>query len=208
MQPTRALTSEGLALLKDFEGTVRCKNNARLQCPYNDASKFCTIGYGHLIARAPCNKLKLKLREMGFLHGITEDRAHELLAGDLSEAQRGVERHITNELMGITALTAFQYDALVSLTFNIGAENFAQSTLLRLARKRKAVSEDRAIANAFSLWVKSDGVVLEGLISRRAAEARHFFKNVKIDFALEDGAMIDEEKFIDIRLGERRSSVE
>jgi len=207
-QPTRALTTDGIALLKNFEGTVRCRSNSALHCPYNDASKFCTIGYGHLIGRASCNRMKRTLRELGLFDGITEDGAEQLLAGDLSDAQLGVERHMTNDLVGITPLTGFQYDALVSLTFNIGAENFAQSTLLELVKKRKAVSEDRAIANAFSSWVKSNGVVLDGLITRRGSEARHFFKDIAIDFSLEDGVMLSEENAIDIRLGERRPPIE
>jgi len=64
--------------------------------------------------------------------------------------------------------------ALVSLVYNIGAANFAASTLVR-----KLNAGDRAAAaTQFAVWNKArvNGklVVLKGLVARRAHEARIF----------------------------------
>jgi lysozyme len=69
-----------------------------------------------------------------------------------------------------TPLTQSQFDALVSLTFNIGGGEFAKSTLLGNLN-----SGDLAgAAEQFPVWnkVRVDGVlqVSEGLVIRRAEE--------------------------------------
>ena len=59
-----------------------------------------------------------------------------------------------------------QLAALVCLAYNIGLGNFASSTTLR----RHNNSEFFAAANAFLLWNKAAGHVMQGLINRREAE--------------------------------------
>lgn len=63
-------------------------------------------------------------------------------------------------------LTQPQYDALVSFTFNLGAGNLAQSTLL------KRINEGRMqdAANEFLKWTRAKGKVLPGLVRRRSIE--------------------------------------
>jgi lysozyme len=63
-----------------------------------------------------------------------------------------------------------EFDALVSLAYNIGMGNFAKSTVLR---KHKSGDHDAASA-AFAMWNKQKGKVLNGLTRRRAAEARMY----------------------------------
>lgn len=60
-----------------------------------------------------------------------------------------------------------QFDAMVSLSYNIGTGNFGSSTLLR---KHKARDYAGAAAE-FGKWNKAAGKVLNGLVRRRAAEA-------------------------------------
>lgn len=65
-----------------------------------------------------------------------------------------------------------QFDAMVSLAYNIGLGNFGGSTLLKLHRAR-----DYAGARAqFAVWNKAAGRVMPGLIRRRAAEAALYGK--------------------------------
>ncbi len=67
-------------------------------------------------------------------------------------------------------LTQNQFDALVSLTFNIGTGAFSTSMLLR-----KLNASDYVGASAeFMCWDKQRGVVLNGLERRREAERVHF----------------------------------
>lgn len=63
-------------------------------------------------------------------------------------------------------LTQPQYDALVSFTFNLGAGNLAQSTLL------KRINEGRFqdAANEFLKWTRAKGKILPGLVRRRSIE--------------------------------------
>ena len=70
-------------------------------------------------------------------------------------------------------LTQWQYDALVSFTYNAGAGALAKSTLLK---KVNAKNWDAA-ALEFHKWCKSNGKVLAGLVRRRASEAL-LFQNI------------------------------
>lgn len=60
-----------------------------------------------------------------------------------------------------------QFDALVSLAYNIGTNALAKSTVIRAHNR----GDFAAAARAFGLWNKSSGKVYPGLVTRRAAEA-------------------------------------
>jgi lysozyme len=66
--------------------------------------------------------------------------------------------------------TQGQYDAMVSLAYNIGETAFRQSTL---AMHHKA-GEHAAAALQFARWNKQAGKVLAGLTTRRRDEARMY----------------------------------
>jgi lysozyme len=67
-------------------------------------------------------------------------------------------------------LTQGQFDALSSFTFNLGARRLAESTLLTLLNK----GDYHGAAAQFARWVRADGKILDGLVRRRAAEAKLF----------------------------------
>ena len=145
-------TSEnGIGLIKRFEGL-------ELEA-YQDIAGIWTIGYGHTGPDV----------EPGM--AITEREAEALLRADLKSREQAVSE------AAIVPLTQNRFDALVSLVYNIGAEAFAGSTLLR----RINVGEgDDAIAEAWRWWNKAtvNGVKREvlGLTRRRAAEIELFRK--------------------------------
>lgn len=67
-------------------------------------------------------------------------------------------------------LTANQLGALVSFTYNLGAQSLKESTLRRLLNEGDYVGA----AGQFARWNKAAGKVLKGLVKRRAAEAALF----------------------------------
>jgi lysozyme len=115
---------------------------------YQDTGGVWTIGYGHT---GPDVKVG---------QTITEARADELLRRDVVEAEDAVRK-----LCPIT--TQNQFDALVSFTFNLGAGQLKESTLRRLHNE----GDYFAAKLQFGRWVNDNGVKLNGLVKRRAAEA-------------------------------------
>lgn len=109
-----------------------------------------TIGYGHT---GPEVKLGLVW---------TQAQAKAALDADLYETDVGVTSLIDGH-----PTTQNQFDALVSLAFNIGVRALGGSTLLK---KHKAGDYVGARAQ-FAVWNKGNGKVMAGLVKRRAAEA-------------------------------------
>ena len=93
----------------------------------------------------------------------TREQAQERFADHLDKFSSEVRR-----VLGNAPATQDQFDAMVSLAYNIGLPNFAGSTLLR---KHKAGEHDAAAAE-FVRWNRAAGRVMPGLTNRRAAEAR------------------------------------
>ncbi|MHB0805997.1 lysozyme [Stutzerimonas nitrititolerans] len=136
-------SQRGIDLIKSFEGL-------RLTA-YDDGVGVQTIGYGHTKGVKPGMK-------------ITENWAEELLRDDLAEFEAAV-----NGLVKVR-LCQHQFDALVSLVFNIGPGAFSDSTLLRLLNA--GLYDDAALQ--FVRWNKGGGKVLSGLTRRRMAERKLF----------------------------------
>ena len=74
---------------------------------------------------------------------------------------------VVNRLVSVT-LTQSQFDALVSLCYNIGEGNFQRSTLLKM------VNDSPNILSQFLEYNKASGKVSEGLTQRRRAEAKMY----------------------------------
>jgi lysozyme len=97
---------------------------------YKDSRGLPTVGAGHLVV--PPDKLKVGDK-------ITEARAKNLLASDLATAESAVNRSIK------VPLYQYEYDALVSLTFNVGAHG--ASKLFDAVNTGKYVSIAATIEN-------------------------------------------------------------
>ena len=146
VQPHK-MSVQGLNQLKKFEGL-------RLTA-YKDQGGHWTIGYGHKIVSGD---------GLSPSSIIGPEKATQLLARDLSTAEEAVRSSIS------VPLTQSQFDALVSLAYNIGAGAFRGSTLRRLLN-----AEDyRGAANEFRRWKFAGGKVSSGLMARREKEARMF----------------------------------
>lgn len=77
--------------------------------------------------------------------------------------------NIVNNLVTIT-LTQGEFDALVDFVYNVGAGNFASSTLL----KDLNAGDVQGAADQFDRWDHASGKVVAGLLRRRQAETALF----------------------------------
>ncbi|MGN5765684.1 lysozyme [Acinetobacter calcoaceticus] len=96
----------------------------------------------------------------------TEAQAKAYFAHDLNRFERTVNGSVA------VPLSQNQFDALVSLTYNIGETAFKNSTLLEMLN----AGNYRGAADQFLVWNKSKGQVLNGLVRRRKTERELFLK--------------------------------
>lgn len=135
-----------------IKGYEKCRLKAYMPTP-NDRP---TIGWG---STGPDVKLGVTW---------TQEQADTRFAADLAKFAAG----ILALLPGSPPTLQHQFDAMVSLAYNIGLANFKTSSVLTNHR----AGHHQTAALAFSLWNKqrdAAGVlqVLGGLTKRRAAEA-------------------------------------
>ena len=137
----------GLNLIKGYEGL-------RMTAHYAPSEQW-TVGYGHNSTAR---------------HGmsVTEMDAERLLRDDVQP----IEQLISDTVRA--PLNQNEHDALVSLIFNIGEDNWKRSTVLR----KLNAGDKIGAADAFELWTKAyvnnELVSLDGLVRRRAAEKSLF----------------------------------
>jgi|GEM_PF-1282488 len=133
------ISDVGLALIKKFEGF---RSKAYL-CP----ARVWTIGYGSTHGVRPGQT-------------ISEAAASERLRREVQIYERAVLNLLTAEP------TQNQFDAMVSLCYNIGGGAIARSSVRRFHNQRRF----QEAGNAFLLWNKGGGQVLPGLVRRRREE--------------------------------------
>ena len=130
---------------------------------YVDQAGHDTVGYGHKL-----------LPEESFPSGITREEARILLRDDIGIAEAAVRNNVR------VVLSAQQFDALIALTYNIGAYAFRHSTLLRLLNR----GDYSGAADQFPSWnlgwdpKLKRRVVSQGLINRRNFELNLFQNGV------------------------------
>lgn len=127
-----------------------------------------TIGVGHTSAAGPPNVKK------GMV--ITAAQSDEILSRDLKLFENAVSKAVK------VPLTQNEFDALVSLAFNIGGGAFSKSTLV----KKLNNGDRKGAADAFLSWNKADGRTLKGLTTRRQAERKQFLSNGEPSSSVKD----------------------
>jgi lysozyme len=159
---------QGLALIK--------KEEAFMPKAYYCPAHVLTIGYGHVILPHEAH-LKTAV--------LTEPQASALLAADLGKYEAAVNGAVK------VPLTQNQFDACVSMCFNIGTAGFANSNLVKHIN---AKSPEAVIRPFWEVWSKMDGTrngkdddgdgqvdepgekqVAPGLLRRRRKEVNLFF---------------------------------
>ena len=157
---TRTTSDEGLRLIKSFEGYHQALNDGSDRCTtYRCQAGKLSIGYG-------CTE--------GITEGMvwTREEAEAALRRELVQFEAGVNRLVTVDI------TQNEFDAMVSLAYNIGLGGFEGSTVLR----RLNAGDRAGAAEAFKMWDKYTDpstkqiLVSNGLVSRREREAALFLK--------------------------------
>jgi lysozyme len=93
---------------------------------------------------------------------ITKEEADRRLS-DRLEREFGAT---VNAVIGTVPTTQNQFDAMVSLAYNIGAKGFRGSTVAH----EHVLEHQVAAADAFLNWTRANGQVLDGLVRRRNEE--------------------------------------
>jgi lysozyme len=143
------ISNTGINLIRGFE-------DLRLKA-YDDGVGVWTIGYG----TTAINGVAVKKGDT-----CTAEQAKSYMAQDLKKFESAVNTTVK------VPLNQNQFDALVSLTYNIGIGAFKSSTLL----KKLNAKDYKGAAEQFLRWNRGGGRVLNGLIKRRKIEMELFLK--------------------------------
>ena len=154
-QQRMSLSDNGLRFIECHEA-VACKPSLAVY----DASRDkhlgdWTVGYGH------------KTTKNAFPDGITTAQAADLLKADVQKAVAAV-----NGALKRSSPSQTQFDAMVSLAFNIGGSAFRNSTLVQRWNSGGGVEQE----DLFTRWNKTGREFSLGLYARRKDEYRLFSK--------------------------------
>lgn len=142
------VSPSGVDLICNFEG-LRLK-------AYDDGVGVWTIGFG--TTKYP-NGIRVKKGDT-----CTLDQAKAYMQNDLKSFEQTVNNTVK------VPLNKNQFDALVSLAYNIGTNAFSKSTLV----KKLNANDIRGAADQFDVWVNAGGKRMQGLVNRRAREKALF----------------------------------
>ena len=145
-----SVSNLGVDLICGFEG--------KRLVAYDDGVGVWTIGFGTTIYP---NGIKVKKGDT-----CTEAQAKSYMAHDLKKFEQAVNGAVN------IPLNQNQFDALVSLAYNIGTGAFNKSTLV----KKLNAGDIRGAADQFDVWVNAGGKRMQGLVNRRAKEKELFLK--------------------------------
>ena len=143
------ISSRGLELIKDFEGFSSTS--------YLDVVNIPTIGWGNTYYE---DGRKVKLGEQ-----ISKTDALELL-------EKIVNKDFADKIFPALKVPVVQnqFDAMVSLAYNIGTGSFLKSTLL----KKVNAGDFAGAGEEFLRWNKANGKEVLGLTRRREREKQLF----------------------------------
>ena len=145
---------------------------------YRDSVGVWTIGYGHSSSAGD------PVVRPGMV--ISDVQADQILSRDLVLFEAGVSKL----LLGVKNVEQREFDALVSLAFNIGLGNLRSSSLLRAYR----AGDKMTSARKFMDWNRAGGRVLPGLTTRRAKERAWFMDGrlgARTTTLLDEGSMVE-----------------
>lgn len=160
------ISEQGLYMIKfrecekDAKGHIICPLAAYTATDEEAAINKYTIGYGNTFYE---DGKPVKAKDK-----ITQDRAEELFANVIQHYVDFINKCVH------VALNQNQFDAVVSFVYNIGKQNFVNSTMLKHLNQ----GNYNAAANDMLQWKYQKGKVLQGLLDRRIDERKQFYKEL------------------------------
>ena len=145
------LDENGYKLLQEFEGLSLV--------PYKCSAGVATIGYGATFY--PSLK-KVTMQDAPISLATAKWMLKEIADKFAVDVDKMIKSNINQN----------QFNAIVSIAYNIGLAGLAKSSLLK---KVNANPNDPTIRNSFLVWNKGGGKVLAGLTKRRTKEANLYF---------------------------------
>lgn len=145
------LDENGYKLIMQFEGLSLV--------PYLCSAKVPTIGYGNTFY--PSGK-KVTMQDAPISLATAKWMLKETADKFASDVDKLIKSKITQN----------QFNAIISIAFNIGIGALGKSTLLR---KVNLNPNDPTISAEFGKWNKAGGKILNGLAKRRSIEAKLYF---------------------------------
>lgn len=124
---------------------------------YQDGGGVWTVGYG---------STRINGRAVRKGDHLDEPAAAEYMISVANSFLKEIAGHVK------VALNQNQTDAIASFIYNLGTDQFENSTLLSKLNK----GDYAGAADQFSRWIYDNGKVVHGLIVRRAAERSLFLK--------------------------------
>lgn len=156
------ISQNGLEFIKNEEGCILH--------PYRDQAGLLSIGVGHLLTSSEkaAGAVTINGASVPYANGITEQQALDLLRQDVKRTEDAINNLVKRRL------TQNQFDACVSLAFNIGTGGFAASSALVAinAGKLDEVAADFAKWN--KITVGGQRQVCDDLVARRQREGELF----------------------------------
>jgi len=153
MSEIKTLDKAGLDLIKKFEGCILH--------PYLDSVGIPTIGYGQTYYPSTGKRVTMKDP------AITQEQADSMFLEMVKPYCLAVYSTMRDDLK------QNEFNALVSLCYNIGTGGFKGSTVARLVNQYVG---GEPLKKAFLMWNKGGGKVLSGLTKRRELEFETFSK--------------------------------
>lgn len=139
-----SVSNKGVDLICEFEGK-------RLSA-YDDGVGVWTIGFGTI--KYP-DGVRVEKGDT-----CTLEQAKEYMRHDLIEFEHTVNSSVKVQL------NQNQFDALVSLAYNIGSSAFKSSTLVN----KLNIGDYQGAADQFNVWINAGGKRMQGLVNRRDRE--------------------------------------
>lgn len=136
-------SKQGLLLIGNAEGCQRK--------PYHCPSDVLTFGIGttEAVEKIILNKI------------YSNEEIASAFAKGVKQAEKCVNTYANGQKMPQGA-----FDALTSITFNVGCGKLKNSTLFKMARK----GYSKSMCGQFERWIYANGKPLKGLIERRQKE--------------------------------------
>lgn len=146
----RTLDTFGYKLIQQFEG-LKLK-------AYKDSAGIWTIGYGNIT----------------YLDGSKVKKGDEITREQADLMFKETANKFAYKVASLidVCLTQNQFNALVSLAYNIGLGAFEKSTILK---KVNASPNNPSIKDEFLKWKMAGGKVIQGLLNRRIKESEVYF---------------------------------